>query len=189
MIGGTFEYLISSLPYLSFENTAEQRHKVLELFRKYNGKKTEGLNPVTILDNEAEKFLPKSSFHLFQRMNLNNIHEEEFRNSKNSVLSDFSTFCFDLKKALGQWRRFQNEGEKKSIKNNVEQLLEGSNPLEKEVRLMEYQWKKLEDFSAGHFSDLEAIFIYKIKLLIILRWWSFDAKKGFQKFQKMTIEN
>ena len=189
MIGGTYEYLMSSLPDLSFQNTDEAKRKVLGLLKKYAGNAAGQLSTVELLDSEAQKFLPTSTFNIFQKITLKNIHEEIFQNSKSRVLANFSTFRFELKKELKALRTSQSGSEKKTAKNNLEKIISDSTPLEKEIQIMQYQWQKLEDFSAGHFSDLEAVFTYKIKLLLLLRWWSFDAEKGFAKFTKMTVKN
>ncbi|MEO1262455.1 MAG: DUF2764 family protein [Bacteroidota bacterium] len=188
MIGGTYEYLISSLPDLSFQNTEESKRKVIDLLKKYAGSPLEQLSAVEILDSEAQKFLPVSTFNIFQKINLKNIHEERFQKNKSKVLSNFSTFSFELKKELKTWRTSKNRSEKKAEKNNPGKIIMGGTPLEQEIQIMKYQWQKLEEFSAGHFSDLEAVFTYKIKLLILLRWWSFDSKKGYAKFSKMTMD-
>ena len=189
MIGGTYEYLMNSLPDLSFQNTDEEKRKVLSLLKKYAGSAADRLTPIEVLDSEAQKFLPTSIFNVFQKINLKNIHEKEFQKNKSKVLSAFSIFSFELKKEFRAWRKSQNGSEKKTAKKNIEKIIGDGTPLEKEIQIMKYQWGKLEDFSAGHFSDLEAVFSYKIKLLILLRWWSFDAEKGFEKFSEMTLKN
>ena len=56
MVGGTLEYLMSSLPNLSFQNTDEARQHVLRLLRNYAGPGAVEWSPIAILDNEAQKF-------------------------------------------------------------------------------------------------------------------------------------
>ncbi len=180
---------MSSLPNLSFQNSAEAKQKVLGLLEKYAGSAAEQLSAAEILDREVQNFLPTSLFNIFQKINLKNIHEEIFQKNKSNVLSNFSKFNFELKKELIARRTSKNGSKKKTAKNNLEKIIADGTPLEKEIQIMKYQWQKLEDFSAGHFSDLEAVFAYKIKLLILLRWWSFDAEKGFAKFTKMTVKD
>ena len=189
MIGGTLEYLMSSLPDLSFRNSEEVKRGVIGLLEKYAGPAAERLSPLEILDDEAQKFLPASAFPVFQKINLGNIHEDEFRESKSKVLSAYATFTFELKKEIKAWRTSQNEGEKKAVKTKVEHLIGEGTPLEKEIRIMQYQWNKLEALSAGHFADFEALVTYKIKLMILLRWWSFNVKKGLVIFHQMTTNN
>jgi hypothetical protein len=189
MIGGTLEYLVSSLPNLSFQNTEEARGRVLGLLQKYAGVAANELSPAEILDSEAQKFLPASTFYTFQKINLRNIHELEFQQSKSTVLATFSKFTFDLKKEITQLRISEKGNEKNSSKSRLEKLLGQGTPLEKEIQLMKYQWEKLEEFSIGHYADLEALITYKIKLMILLRWWSFHVEKGFDNFTRMITNN
>lgn len=189
MIGGTYEYLMSSLPHLSFQNTDESNQAILGLLTKYGGSKTETLDPIEVIDSEAQKFLPPHMFYFFQKMNLRNIHKIEFQNTKSEVLSAFSSSTFDLKTKMKAWRISENGEDEKVGKNDFQKIINHGTPLEKEIQILKYQWRKLEDISVGHFSNLEAVFEYKIKLLLLLRWWSFDAEKGFAKFTQMTLNS
>ena len=96
---------------------------------------------------------------------------------------------YELKKDLQAWRRPPREGEKKKSNSELEQIIGEGTPLEKEIRIMQYQWDKLEDFSAGHYANFEALVTYKIKLMILLRWWSFQVEKGLENFNRMTTNN
>lgn len=186
MIGGTLEYLMSSLPHLTFHNTAEAQERVLGLLRSYGGPTTDTLSPTQILDEEAQKFLSPTAFSVFQRMNLKNIHQPEFREADIPLLAAYSAFSLEFKVAIREWRTPSNEGDHKAANEQLTALISTGNPLEKELRIMQHQWATLEALSAGHFADVTALFTYKIKLLILLRWWSFDREKGFQRFLKMT---
>lgn len=188
MIGGTFEYLMSSLPNLVFQNTDETKRRVIGLLQKYAGVASDEINPAEILDSEAQKFLDPATFNIFQKINLRNIHELEFQKNKSTVLSTFSKFTFDLKEKIRQ-SRISQKGNEKSSKGSLEKLIDQGTPLEKEIQIIKYQWEKLEELSVGHHADLEALITYKIKLMILLRWWSFNVEKGFEIFTRMTINN
>ena len=186
MIGGTLEYLMSSLPHLTFRNTAEEQERVLGLLRSYGGSTAEKLSPIQLLDEEARKFLSPADFSVFQQMTLQNIHAAAFRDRQNAVLAAYSAFSLELKTALREWRLLPGESERKAANEKLATVLGTGNPLEREVRLMKYQWDTLEALSAGHFADVAALFSYKIKLMILLRWWSFDREQGFRQFLQMT---
>lgn len=188
MIGGTFEYLMSSLPNLSFQKTDEARQRVLGLLEQYAGGAAEKLSPTRMLDGEARKFLPAGQFSLFQKITLRNLHEPEFQEGPSQVVADFSSFTLELKKELEQWRILQKENAKKTVESELAKRIGEGTPLEIEVRLLNLQWDALEEFSVGHFADAEALFAYKIKLMILLRWWSFNPEKGFKRFLKMTTK-
>jgi len=189
MISGTYEYLMSSLPNLSFVNTKEYRKRVIGLLEKYEGPDASDMSIIKIVDREAEKFLPASDFQVFKSMHLNNIHEKSFQTSGIKILSSFSKSMYELKKQLKVLRTADKDKIKSISLGHIESLISAANPLEKEVQLMRYQWNILEDLSADHFSDMEAVFSYKLKMLLLLRWWSFDEKAGFSRFIKMTSNN
>jgi len=189
MIGGTLEYVMTSLPHLVFQKTQENENRVLGLLQKYHGSSSEKLDPVEILNHEAQKFLPVSRYHLFQRIKLNEIHEAEFRNKGSNVLTGFSEHMFQLKKEIKAWRTSHN-GDKPNVTiAALDNIIGEGSPLEKEIKIMQHQWKKLEELSVGHFADFEALIAYKIKLMILLRWWEFDTKRGFSKFIQLTSNN
>lgn len=185
MIGGTFEYLMSSLPHLSFQNTDEGNERIIGLLTKYAESK-EVSSPVEILDKEAQKFLSPEAFSTFKQTNLRTIHREEFRIHENSVIADFSAFTHNLKKEIGAFRKGKNSKGHKSTKSKIIKLIGEGTPLDKEIQFMQHQWNALEDLSAGHFADFESLLIYKFKLLILQRWWSFETEPGYKKYTLMT---
>jgi hypothetical protein len=188
MIDGNLEYLAISLPNLSFQNNEEVKVRVSSLLQKYAGVGVHEKSLTEILDCEAQKFLPEATFSVFQKINLRNIHELEFQQSKSRVLSNFARFTFDLKNKMRQLRLLDKENEEKSS-SSLEKLLGQGTPLEKEIQIMKYQWEKLEELSIGHFADLEALINYKIKLMILTRWWSFHEERGFENYIRMTKNN
>ena len=187
MIGSDLEYLMSSLPYLAFENTKEAKEQILNLLHRYEGSDQKSSSPIDILDNEAGKFLSPKSFEDFQKIDLNSIHHTFFHNHTSQVVSDFSKSMLQHRKALSEWRN--PDVEKKSNHADLVSLLKDLNPLEREEYLLGHQWKILDDLASGHFADLDALIIYKLKLSILMRWWSFDAQKGYDKFIQITAKN
>lgn len=188
MIGGTFEYLVSSLPRLSFDNSEEVKARVFNLLKKYAGDNSHKKGMAEILDGEVQKFLPSSTFSDFQKIDLRKIHEPEFQESKSIILSSFSKFMLDMKNEIRDLRISQKENDEKAS-SRIGKLIGEGTPLEKEVHLMKYQWEKLEELSVGHFANLEALVTYKIKLMILSRWWSFDLERGFDNYTRMTTNN
>jgi hypothetical protein len=57
-----------------------------------------------------------------------------------------------------------------------------SDPLEAEKMLDLFRWKKLDEFSSGHFFDLEALMIYALKLQILDRHDRLSSPKGQEIF-------
>ncbi len=61
MITGDLEYVMSSLPYLSFQDTDEERSKVFSILKKYAAPSEAEKGIIVILEEEARKFLnPKA---------------------------------------------------------------------------------------------------------------------------------
>jgi hypothetical protein len=186
MITGNLEYVMSSLPHLIFEDGDEEKFSVFSVFKKYAETYGKNSSPVAILEEQAKKFLSPGDFLFFRQIDLNSIHSEYFQKSRNRVLTAFSEYVFWLKSEIRQLRIERRKGaESSSIKKTLLPLNPG-NPLEEEIQLLKWQWTKLEDLSIEHYSDFEALCIYKLKLLVLLRLWSFDPKKGLHVFLNST---
>ncbi len=186
MITGNLEYVMSSFPHLHFQNSDEERIRVFSVLRKYAGPLGEEKSIIAILDEEAGKFLTSRASHILKQITLEDIHKEVFQHSKNKVLSAFSAYVHRLKKDIEQLRISRKKRLDASMaKKQPLPLLPGT-PLEEEIQLLKMQWEKLDGLSIGHYTDFGALIIYKLKLLLLLRWWSFDQKKGFENFLHIT---
>ncbi len=186
MIGGSLEYLLCSLPYLTFEDSDQAKQRVLDLFDQYGGQAAGVLGPVEILEREAQKFLSAPAFDLFEKISLENIHHVTMQKSRSRILSAFARCTSELKREIGEWRKAARRGDKQALPRSLAGQIGTGTPLEKEVRIMKHQWDMLEELSAGHFSDLDALITYKIKLMLLLRWWSFGAAQGMERFIRTT---
>nr|WP_299340178.1 DUF2764 family protein [Allomuricauda sp.] len=186
MISGNLEYLMSSLPYLSYQDTDEERSKVFSTFKKYAGLSERGKSVTTILDNEASKYLGAKKSELLQQISLEHIHQEVFRQTNTRVLAAFSAYMYVLKKELQQLRISRKEHKEASpTKKSALPLVPGT-PLEEEIQILKWQWEKLEELSIEHYADFEALVLYKLKLLLLIRLWSFDQEQGFENFLNIT---
>ncbi len=185
MITGDLEYMISSLPYLTFQDTDEERSKVFSILEKYASSSESGKNLIPLLDAEAKKFLAPKAYRIFEQIDLETIYSASFQKSKNQELAAFSTYMYSLKKDIRQLRISRKNGVESASKKASMPLIPG-NPLEEELQLLRWQWDKLEALSIGHYADFGALVIYKLKLLLLLRWWGFDQEKGFEKFLNST---
>lgn len=182
MIQGNLEYLMSSLPYLSFQGTEEESARVGTLFRNYAGPMGGEKDILSIFEDEAGKFLSADEFQTLKQIRLEDIHGLSFRKSKNKVLAAFSAFAYGMKQDLRYLRLARKSNLEASAHKRPSLPLKPGNPLEEEIQLMSWQWEALEELSIGHYADFGALCIYKLKLLLLVRWWGFDRKKGFEKF-------
>jgi len=183
---GQLEYLISSLPYLPFGQTKEVRDKITTTFKKYAGAAETEKELIELFELEATKFLSPGAARTLRALDLEEMHHARFRESKNKVIATFAQYLYGLKVAVLKQRipRRQFQKEWSQLEIPPFELAEGT-PLEKEVQLMQLQWQKLETLASGHHFDLEALIIYKIKLMILDRWWQFNEEKGFRRFNQV----
>lgn len=186
MITGNLEYVMCSLPNLSFQDKDEERSRVFSILKKYAGPSEVEKSIIVILEEEASKFLSLKAFRIYQQIDLKNIHSEAFQKSKNTVLAAFSTYVFSLKTDIQQLRISRKNGvDSSTTKKPLLPLVPGT-PMEEEIQLLKWQWGKLEELSVGYYADFGALCLYKLKLLILLRWWSFDQERGFDNFLNIT---
>lgn len=184
MLTGNLEYLLTSLPNLTFSNSETVQYEVKSLFKKYTTVQDVSNDLVSILNDEAKKYLTSKKFRQFQAIQLRTIHQDPFQNSPIEVVSEFSKYMYDLKSELKVFR-LNRKSEKSIGKINYELLGDlPKNPLKAEEYLFNVQWQKLEALSIGHYANLSALVLYKLKLEVLSRWWQFDAEVGFQVFQQ-----
>lgn len=186
MIAGNLEYLMSSLPHLSFEDSEEARNRVFGLLGKYAGPQNADQNPAAILEDESGKYLGSEKSEILRNIRLENIHEPGFRKQGNKVLSAFSDYMYRLKKDIRQLRLARRNASEGAAVGFPSLPLVPGTPLEEEIQLMQWQWTALEELSAGHYADFGALCVYKLKLLLLLRWWGFDTQNGFENFLNST---
>ncbi|MDF1695363.1 MAG: DUF2764 family protein [Saprospiraceae bacterium] len=184
MIGSDLEYLMSSLPHLSFQNSEEEKRSTLDVLYRYEGDAQRHISPLDILDNEARKVLSDKAFEDFRQIDLSRIHHSVFQNHSSRVVADFSKSMLQHKQELSAWR--DPNIEKKSSRSELVSYLKDKNPLQREEYLLDLQWQILDDLSSGHFTDFDALVIYKLKLSLLIRWWSFDTRRGYDKFIEIT---
>jgi hypothetical protein len=181
MLSGNLEYLMSSLPHLQFTNAVEYTNRVHKIFKAYILSE-EASSPIDILNLEASKYLSSEKEQLFHNIELDTIHNAEFQKSKYTVLSGFSKFNLNLKTQLKSFRDSRKESPETTNKTLNPITLEEANPLEQEIKIVKLQWQEVELLAIGHFSDFDALISYKIKLLLMQRWWSFNEKVGYETY-------
>jgi hypothetical protein len=59
--------------------------------------------------------------------------------------------------------------------------------LDTEKSLDVYRWQKLEELGFGHFFDLDALVVYALKLMIVVRWDSVSKIDSSEVLRK-TLE-
>ena len=183
MLSGNLEYTMSSLPNLTFSNSEATQHEVSLLFQKYALSNQKSGDIIAMLNDESAKFLSTGSRKMFQNIQLNTIHQEEFHTHKLPAVAKFSKFMWQLKHEIKHYREAKASAgnQAKATYVFIENL--PKDPLQAEIQLLKLQWQKLEQFSIGNYANLTAIILYKLKLQVLLRWWHFNTENGFKVFQ------
>ncbi|MCG6191119.1 DUF2764 family protein [Maribellus maritimus] len=143
-------YLMTSLPSLSFDH----------------------LPPITIdeFNDEAKAQLSVRHFRLLESVDIQQLNTEVGKKSIALFLKTIKKDQAEVRKAKLQNRQAQPERLPKSA-------LSG-NPLEREIKILQWQWQELLDMEAGKTFTLIEVLVYKLKLQIVSRLYSFDPKKG-----------
>jgi hypothetical protein len=74
------------------------------------------------------------------------------------------------------------------LEKEVEDAFDGSNPMQTEKRLDSMRLNVLDDLATGHDFDFEALFIYRVKLLIVEKWNSLTKALGQEKVDKTVVQ-
>lgn len=185
-MSANLEYLICSLPHLTFDDAETTRLRVVSLLKKYAQTDVQQDGVVAILEAEAKRFLSPRTFDLFEQINVSNILESDNWKGFSEVLRDYSAFISRMRIELKRLRIARKEGAEASALETLSFAFITGNPLEEELQLIQLQWNELEALAAGHYSDLDALILYKMKLLLLERWWSFNQEKGFEAFVRTT---
>lgn len=199
-----FEYIISSLPYLTLDYKYEDGqgfYTVLEEIKGNLGEKdTETLD--FLLDGFNAKKLdadfyasalksPVAFIREYFRFDLN------LRNAKvrylNRVLGRPDDQ--DVVTGLGTGEeedldidgyRFTGGEFEEDLK--VQNALESASLLDREQSLDDITWEKIDSLETFHYFDITAVLAYVAKLHIVDRWLALDEEKGRELFRKLVQE-
>jgi len=186
MISGDLEYLMTSLPYLTFNASEESKKAVSDCLRKYSDQGMGDLTLDRLLDIEAAKYLSRQRTNFFKEITLDQLHKDNLVNSDLPLLAGFSRYVAGLRDELKILRIARREADDPIAIERLPSPIKTGNPLEEEIRILELQWDRIEALSSMHFSNFSALVAYKLKLMLLLRLWSFDQNKGYEIFVKTT---
>ena len=199
-----FEYIISSLPYLTADYKYEQGqgfYTVLEEIRENLGEKdTQALD--FLLDGFNAKKLDADFYALALKSPIAFIREYfrfdlNLRNAKvrylNRVLGRPDDQ--DVVTGLGTGEeedldidgyRFTGGEFEEDLK--VQNALESASLLDREQSLDDITWEKIDSLETFHYFDITAVLAYVAKLHIVDRWLALDEEKGRELFRKLVQE-
>lgn len=199
-----FEYIISSLPYLTLDYKYEEGqgfYTVLEEIKGNLGEKdTETLD--FLLDGFNAKKLdadfyasalksPIAFIREYFRFDLN------LRNAKVRYLNRVLGRPEDQDVVTGMGTgeeedldidgyRFTGGEFEEDLK--VQNALESASLLDREQFLDDITWEKIDSLETFHYFDITAVLAYVAKLHIVDRWLALDEEKGRELFRKLVQE-
>jgi len=187
---GNFEYIISSLPFL----TADFKYAEGQGFGQVMEEIRESLSEK---DVQALDFLLKG----FQDSELTPEFYAEAEQQSLPFLRDY--FDFDrnvrnrkvryLNKQLGRPEeedlvRLREEEPEFEQEATVDSALGEVDLISREKALDDIAWAWLDEYAMFHYFDLTAVLAYVAKLHIVNRWLALDEKKGRELFKKLVEE-
>lgn len=199
-----FEYIISSLPYLTVDYKYAQGEgfgTVLEEIRENLGEQDakaldfllDGFNPQKLgADFYAEALRSSNKFiREYFRFDLN------LRNAKVRYLNRVLGRPEEQDLVTGQGDEFAQDldidgyrftGGEFEEESKVQAALESASLLDREKSLDDVTWEKIAALETFHYFDLTAVLAYVAKLHIVDRWLSLDEETGRELFRKLVQE-
>ena len=199
-----FEYIISSLPYLTADYKYEEGqgfYTVLEEIKENLGEKDtqtldfllDGFNPKK-LDADFYDQALKSTLKFIReyfRFDLN------LRNAKVRYLNQALGRPEDMDILTGKGEedqegldidgyRFRGGEFEEELK--VKSALDSPSLLDRERDLDDITWEKISSLETFHYFDITAVLAYVAKLHIVDRWLALDEEKGRELFHKLVQE-
>lgn len=176
---GEYYYIVSSLPYLSFEDSPPFSHEeLLERCALWLSSQERAQLGLGLLDIER---IPQDLL-------------------ANDLLRRWVSFENTLRNELVRYRaRDLGFGEEKYMRERpgfeidaveeVHKALQIPSLYEKEIALLEIRWDFLSRMEPGHYFDLTVLIIYGLKLQILERMQSFSEEKGRQLLKIICERN
>ena len=169
---GQYYYTVSSLPYLSIESKPE--YSIDDFINHCSAELSN--NDLEILSEVS--LVPKDSELSGLAILINwQAYTRSFRNYLVNLRAK------NLNREAKNYLRQGKESFEAYIKAKQVSTIE--NPLEAENALIKGHFDYLYDLQVGHFFDLEFLIIYKLKLQLLIRKFSFIQELGIKNFDKI----
>ena len=186
-----FEYIISSLPWLTVDYKYAGGQGFLDVIAE-------------IKDNLGEKDAQTLDFLLkgFQPDSLDATFYSEALAHPSKFIREYFRFDLNLRNAKVRYlnQKLGREAETDIVTIGEEDLEEfeegtaidnvlyGTDLIAREKGLDDIVWKKADDLSIFHYFDLTAVLAYVAKLHIVDRWLALDPEQGRDLFFKLVQE-
>ena len=183
---GNYEYLIASLPVITSDVSDSGRISVSRLvdeIRALSSDKDNSLIDTLLSGYEEENFTPE-----FYRSMLSH---------PNAFLREFFRFDLNLRNAKVRYLNesfgrpsdkdiFLEDGEGFEKADEVREILQTPDLLEREMALDRLTWKEIDGLNLFDYFNVNVLLGYIAKLKIIDRWLSLDERAGREMFKKLV---
>ena len=133
--------------------------------------------------HEAEKWLSPPDMAVLRVTKLGNTDESA---PGPGALRTFIRYEHQLRTELAEWRLAQRDSLEFKPRLFPATLIQDNHPLAAEKELLRLRWNLIADLQFGHYSDIEFMIFYYLKLQILERLQRFDQDNGREKFQSYT---
>ena len=199
-----FEYIISSLPFLTTDYKYEDGQGFLTVLEEI--KDNLGEKDLESLDFLLDGFDPKklgADFYALALKSPTKFIREYFRfdlnlrNAKVRYLNHVLGRPEDQDVLTGKGKEDEEDldidgyrftGGEFEEKLKVQAALESASLLDREKALDDVTWEKIDSLETFHYFDLTAVLAYVAKLHIVDRWLALDEEKGRELFHKLVKE-
>ena len=199
-----FEYIISSLPFLTTDYKYEDGQGFLTVLEEI--KENLGEKDLESLDFLLDGFDPKklgADYYALALKSPNKFIREYFRfdlnlrNAKVRYLNHVLGRPEDQDVLTGKGKEDEEDldidgyrftGGEFEEKIKVQAALESASLLDREQALDDITWEKIDSLETFHYFDLTAVLAYVAKLHIVDRWLALDEEKGRELFHKLVKE-
>ncbi len=199
-----FEYIISSLPYLTQDYKYDQGegfYTVLEQIKENLGEKDAETLDFLLDGYDAKKL--DADFYAKALKSSNRFIREYFRfdlnlrNAKVRYLNRTLGRAEEQDVLTGKGDEFEEgldidghrfTGGEFEEEQKVQSALESASLLDRERSLDNICWEKVNNLETFHYFDITAVLAYVAKLHIVDRWLALDEEKGRELFRKLVQE-
>nr|WP_319509175.1 DUF2764 family protein [uncultured Draconibacterium sp.] len=128
--------------------------------------------PITIdeFNDDAKRQLSSRHFKALQSVDIQKLDAKVGVKSISSLINSLKEDLSEVREAKAQNRQAKPE-------RMPNALLRG-NPMEREMNILQWQWEELQDIEAGKTFTLTEVLVYKLKLQLVERLYSFDEIRG-----------
>jgi hypothetical protein len=169
----SYYYLVASLPLLRpEENPPMTTETFLETCRQSLGQSELDLVRNVSLVASTEEARQQNTFIRKWEALLTVVHKElnEQRARRLNLESD----------------RYSQVGDRNPwVAEMVRAVIQAENPLQSELLLLQYYWRKIDELASGHVFDVEFLIAYHVKLQLLARRSLFTPLEGNSEFKRL----